>query len=299
MFRGSYTAIITPFRDGAIDWPAFDRLVEWQIEEGTHGLVVCGTTGEAPVLDAEEHMSIVKRAVGVVKGRIPVIAGTGSNSTQKTVAQTEQAKHLGADAALVVAPYYNKPTQEGLYQHYRTVAGAVNIPVIIYNIPGRCVVDILPETIGRLAEIPNIIGVKDATADMSRIKRIHEAGGARLTQLSGEDVTAVSFMEQGGHGCISVVSNVAPALCAQMQNAALRGDMAKAREISEILKPLVTALFSETSPQPVKYAASRLGFCTDEMRLPLLPASAAARAKVDAAMAGLSLTAADAERKTA
>jgi 4-hydroxy-tetrahydrodipicolinate synthase len=291
MFRGSFTALVTPFRNGAVDWPAFDRLVEWQVAEGTHGLVVCGTTGEAPVLNAAEHEGIVRRAVEAVKGRIPVIAGTGSNSTQKTIELTQQAKNLGADAALIVAPYYNKPMQEGLYHHYRAVAEAVDLPIVIYNIPGRCVVDIQPETIARLAELPNVVAVKDATADLTRIRRTVEAGGGRLGQLSGEDATALAFLEQGGHGCVSVASNVAPRLCAQLQDAALTGDMRTARAIAETLAPLYEALFCETSPQPVKYAVSRLGLCGEEMRLPLLPASAAARAKVDAAMALLSLPA--------
>lgn len=289
MFKGSMTALVTPFRKGAIDLPAFDALIERQIEQGTHAVVVCGTTGESPTLTDDEHKNIVGRCIDVVKGRVPVIAGTGSNATAKTVDMTRHAKEAGADAALIVAPYYNKPTQEGLYQHYRTVAEAVSIPVILYNIPGRSIVDIRNETMIRLAKIPNIIGVKDATADLSRPAQVRETIGPDFIQLSGEDATVADFLAAGGHGCISVTSNVAPGLCAEMHNAWMAGDKAQTRAINERLMPLHRALFCETSPAPAKYGLSRLGLCTDEMRLPLVPASAAARKAMDDAMEAVKL----------
>lgn len=284
MFKGSMTALVTPFRNGAIDTKAFDELLERQIAEGTHGVVVCGTTGESPVLSPDEHKFIVERCIAVVKGRIPVIAGTGSNCTKKTVEMTQHAKEAGADAALIVAPYYNKPTQEGLYAHYRMVAESVAIPVILYNIPGRSVVDIKNETMMRLAKIPNIIGVKDATGDLSRPKQVRETIGPDFIQLSGEDATVIDFLAAGGHGCISVTSNIAPDLCSQMHNAWMKGDKAGAAAINDRLMPLHKALFCETSPAPAKYGLSSLGLCTDEMRLPLVPASPAARKAMDAAM---------------
>ncbi len=288
MFRGSITALITPFKNGQIDWQAFDNLIEWQIENGTQGLVPCGTTGESPTLLSNEHMSIVKRCIAAVKGRVPVIAGTGFNSTQKTIEMTGFAKEAGADAALIVAPYYNKPTQEGLYAHYRTVAEAVNIPIIIYNIPGRSVVDMIPETMGRLAKVPNIIGVKDATADLSRVKKQAMNCGAGFCQLSGEDATIYDFLEQGGHGCISVTANAAPKLCADLHKAWAAGNKNKARAISERLMPLHSALFYESSPQPIKYALKQMGLLSsDELRLPLVRASEPARKAVDKALAGV------------
>ncbi len=289
MFKGSMTALVTPFRNGAIDLKAFDALIERQIEQGTHAVVVCGTTGESPTLTYDEHKNIVGRCIDVVKGRVPVIVGTGSNATAKTVDMTRHAKESGADAALIVAPYYNKPTQEGLYQHYRTVAEAVNIPVILYNIPGRSIVDIKNETMMRLAKIPNIVGVKDATADLSRPAQVRETIGPDFVQLSGEDATVADFLAAGGHGCISVTSNVAPGLCADLHNAWMAGDKAATREINERLMPLHKALFCETSPAPAKYGLSRLGLCTDEMRLPLVPASAAARKAMDEAMEAVKL----------
>ena len=284
MFYGSITALITPFKNGEIDWPAFDNLVEWQIENGTHGLVPCGTTGESPTLTHEEHRRILQRCVAAVKGRVPVIAGTGSNCTREAIEMTDFAKKIGADAALIVTPYYNKPTQEGLYAHYHTIAGAVDIPIIIYNIPGRSVVDMSVETMGRLAKIPHIVGVKDATADLARVKKQAEACGADFCQLSGEDATAYEFLEQGGVGCISVTSNIAPRLCADMHDAWRAGDKAKAKALHDKLMPLHTNLFCESSPQPAKYAASRLGLCHDELRLPLVRASEKARAAVDGAL---------------
>lgn len=289
MLKGSMTALITPFRNGGVDWKAFDDLVERQIAQGTHAVIACGTTGESPVLSPDEHRDIVGRCIAVVKGRIPVIAGTGSNCTAKTIEMTRHAKEAGADAALIVAPYYNKPTQEGLYAHYRTVAEAVNTPIILYNIPGRSVVDIKNETMMRLAKVPNIIGVKDATGDLSRPKQVLETIGADFIQLSGEDATVIDFMTAGGHGCISVTSNVVPDLCAQMHNAWINGDKIQARTINDRLMPLHKAMFFETSPAPAKYAMSRLGLCTDELRLPLVSASPAARKAMDEAMAAVKI----------
>lgn len=297
MFFGSITALITPFRNGEIDWQAFDNLVEWQIESGTHGVVPCGTTGESPTLTHDEHRRIVERCVAVVKGRIPVIAGTGSNSTAEAVSMTRFARQAGADAALVVTPYYNKPTQDGLFAHYRAIAETSDCPVIIYNIPGRSVVDMSVETMGRLAKIPNIIGVKDATADLSRVKKQAAACGKDFIQLSGEDGTVLEFLKEGGVGCISVTSNVAPALCAGMHNAWKAGDTDKAASLHEKIMPLHTALFCETSPQPVKYAASRLGLCADAVRLPLVPASKKARAAVDQAIGEIGLLSGGKETK--
>lgn len=289
MFYGSITALITPFKNGEIDWDAFDNLVEWQIESGTHGLVPCGTTGESPTLTHDEHRRILQRCVSVVKGRVPVIAGTGSNSTREATEMTAYARKIGADAALIVTPYYNKPTQEGLYAHYHTIAGAVDIPIIIYNIPGRSVIDMTPETMGRLAKIPHIIGVKDATADLARVKQQAKECGAGFCQLSGEDATVYEFLEQGGVGCISVTSNIAPKLCAALHDAWRAGDKEKAREMHEQLMPLHNALFCESSPQPAKYGANLLGLCTDEVRLPLVSASENARQLVHEAMEKLSL----------
>lgn len=284
MFHGSITALITPFRNGALDVDAFERLIEGQIEQGSHGLVPCGTTGESPTLTKEEHDLIVERTVALVKGRIPVIAGTGTNSTASTIESTLHAQHAGAVAALIVTPYYNKPTQDGLYAHYKAVHDATDIPIIIYNIPPRCIIDMSVDTMSRLAELPRIVGVKDATADLARPTLLRSRVGPNFCQLSGEDGTALAFLAAGGHGCISVVSNIAPALCAQMQNAWRAGNIGEAETIRDRLAPLNKALFCETSPAPVKYAASQLGICTDEVRLPMLPATPAARATVDKAM---------------
>jgi len=284
MFRGSITALITPFQDGEIDWDAFDNLVEWQIEQGSHGLVACGTTAESPTLSKNEHTAIVERCVSVVKGRIPVIAGTGSSSTKESIHLTEHALHAGADAALVVTPYYNKPSQEGMYQHYKAINDAVALPIIIYNIPARSVVDMNLDTMSRLAELPNIIGVKDATADLSRPSLLLDRVGPDFCQLSGEDSTAAAFLAQGGTGCISVISNIAPAACAKMQDAWTANDRETFEQMRDILTTLSEAMFSETSPAPVKYAASRLGLCTDEVRLPLIAATKSCRDVVDSAI---------------
>jgi 4-hydroxy-tetrahydrodipicolinate synthase len=284
MFYGSITALITPFKDGEIDWPALENLIEWQIENGTHALVPCGTTGEAPTLCAEEHYAILKRCVDVVKGRIPIIAGTGSNDTRTALATTKYAKEIGADAALMVMPYYNKPTQDGLFAHFTKIHNEVSIPIILYNIPGRSVVDMSVETMARLAKLPNIIGVKDATGDLSRPLRTRHAIGPDFCQLSGDDITAAAYLAQGGVGCISVVSNIAPKECADMQNAWRGGDMETFNALRDKLLPLARDLFYESSPAPVKYAAQRLGICRDEVRLPLIPASKQAREKVDEAL---------------
>lgn len=285
MFKGSITALITPFdKNGEIDWPAFDNFVEWQIEQGSHGVVPCGTTGESPTLSHAEHKKIIKRCVEIVNKRIPVIAGSGSNNTAEALDLTREAKEDGADAALIVTPYYNKPTQDGLYAHYKAINDAVNIPIIIYNIPGRSVVDMSNVTMARLSELTNIVGLKDATADLARPLELRNMIGDDFCQLSGEDATATAFLAQGGHGCISVSSNVAPALCAQMHNAWQKRDIAEMERCRDLLAPLHKALFVESSPAPVKYAASQLGLCTDMVRMPLVTASSACRDIVDHAI---------------
>jgi 4-hydroxy-tetrahydrodipicolinate synthase len=283
-FRGSITALITPFRDGKVDLKAFGEIVERQVAEGTLGLVPCGTTGETPTLSHDEFRAVVGAAVKTAKGRVPVMAGTGSNSTSHTIELTREAEKLGADAALVVTPYYNKPTQEGLYLHYRAVAEATRLPIFIYNIPGRAAVDMAVETMGRLAKLSNIAGVKDATANLGRVTQQRLACGSNFIQISGEDPTALGFNAHGGVGCISVTSNVAPRLCADMQNATLKGDYETARKIQDRLMPLHEALFCETSPAPVKYAASLIGLCSEECRLPLAPLSETSKARVRAAL---------------
>ena len=285
MFKGSIPALITPFKDGDIDWKAFDQFVEWQIDQGSHGLVPTGTTGESPTLSHDEHNAIVERCIDIVKGRIPVIAGTGSNSTREAITLTQHAKDAGADAALVVTPYYNKPTQEGMYQHFKAIHDEVAIPIVIYNIPGRCIVDMSVETMARLAELPNIIGVKDATNDLGRPVAVRREIGPEFCQLSGEDATAPAFLAQGGHGCISVVANVAPRLSADMHEAWQRGDLEEVAKIRDLLDPLANDLFCESNPAPVKYAASILGLCGDQVRRPLLPASKDAQSKVLGAVA--------------
>ena len=285
MFKGALTALITPFKDGEIDWKAFDNLVEWQIEQGIHGLVPCGTTGESPTVSHDEHSAIIKRCADVVKGRIPVLAGTGSNSTKEAVELTRHAKDAGADGALIVVPYYNKPTQDGMYAHFKTIHDAVELPIILYNIPGRCVVDMSNETVAKLAALDNIIGIKDATGDLSRPADVMRLAGNDFLQLSGDDITAPAFLAQGGHGVISVISNIAPKLCAQLQDAWAASDIAEVARIRDLLAPLGSVLFCESNPAPVKYAALKLGICSDEIRLPLLPASQDARSRVDSALA--------------
>ena len=291
MFKGSIPALITPFKDGEIDWPAFDAFVEWQIEKGSHGLVPCGTTGESPTLSHDEHKALVKRCVEITNGRIPVIAGTGSNSTREAIDFTQDAKSVGADAALIVTPYYNKPTQAGLYEHYKKIATSVELPILIYNIPGRCIIDMSIETMAKLAELPNIVGVKDATNDLSRPIDTAAAIPKDFCQLSGEDATVGAFLAQGGDGCISVVANIAPEQSAKLHDAWQSGDLATYSKMRDLLAPLSKALFWESSPAPVKYAASALRLCSDEVRLPLVKASKEAREKVYAAMehAGLNV----------
>ncbi len=290
MFKGSFTALITPFKNGEVDDQAFTRLVEWQIEEGTHGLVPVGTTGECPTLSHDEHKHVVELCVKVARKRVPVIAGAGSNSTAEAIDFTRHAKKAGADAALHVTGYYNKPTQEGLYQHFKAINDAVDIPIFLYNVPPRTIVDISVATMGRCAKLENVVGVKDATANVSRVTLQRLACGNDFVQLSGEDATALGFNVHGGTGCISVTSNVAPRLCSEFQAACLKGDWKTAREIQDRLMPLHDALFCETSPGPVKYAASRLGICSAETRLPLVPIAEESKKKVDAALvsAGLS-----------
>ena len=288
MFRGAITALITPFKDGAVDDAALGALVDWQIKEGIHALVPVGTTGESPTLSHAEHERVVEIVIEAAAGRVPIMAGAGSNATAEAIAFTQHAEKAGADGVLHVTPYYNKPTQDGLYAHFEAINNATGLPIILYNIPGRSIVDMSVETMGRLAKLDNIVGVKDATADLGRVAAQEAACGEDFIQLSGEDATAVDFNRQGGHGCISVCANVTPKLCAAMQEASLNGDFATADDLLAKLLPLMDALFSETSPQPVKYAMARLGKCAEEIRLPLLPASPEARAKVDAALDSLS-----------
>ena len=289
MFKGSFTALITPFKNGHLDEEAFQRFIEWQINEGTHGLVPAGTTGESPTLDYDEHKRVIELAVETAKGRVPVIAGTGSNSTDEAIELTEYAAKVGADAVLIVTPYYNKPTQEGLYQHYKAINDAVNIPIVIYNIPGRSVVDMTVDTMTRCFALKNVVGVKDATANLARASQQRLAMGPEFNLLSGEDATALGFMAHGGHGCISVASNIAPRLCADFQNACLAGDYKTALALQDRLMPLHDAMFCEANPGPVKYAASRLGLCEAGMRLPLVPISQASQRIVDAALARVGL----------
>lgn len=284
MFYGSITALITPFKNGEIDWKAFEDLVEWQIENGTHGLVPCGTTGESPTLSHDEHQAIVERCIAIVKGRIPVIAGSGSNATAEAIALTAHAKEAGADAALLITPYYNKPTQEMMIAHYTAIHDAVDIPMIIYNIPGRCVIDMNVDTMATLAKLPNIIGVKDATGDLERPLRTRDTIGRDFCQLSGDDSTAPAFLAQGGVGCISVLANIAPKECADLQNAWRAGDLKTVEALRDRLFPLSSDLFCESNPAPVKYALSLMKKCSDDVRLPLLPASKNARNIVDAAL---------------
>jgi len=283
-FRGSFTALVTPFRDDAVDQQAFRDLVEWQIAEGTNGLVPVGTTGESPTLSHDEHKEVVEWCIDQAKGRVPVIAGAGSNSTREAIELAEHAEEAGADAVLVVTPYYNKPTQEGLYQHFKAINDAIGIPIVIYNIPARSVIDMSVETMKRLFELKNIAGVKDATANMVRVSQQRAAMGEGFNQLSGEDATALGFMAHGGHGCISVTSNVAPRLCAEFQSACLRGDYAAALKLQDKLMPLHQNLFIETNPAPAKYALSVLGKVAETVRLPMVPLSEKSKAAVRDAM---------------
>jgi len=284
MFKGYFCALITPFKDGKVDESAFRNLVEWQIAEGVHGLVPCGTTGESPTLTSKEHDRVIAMCIESVAGRIPVVAGAGTNSTSETVARARHAQEAGADAVLVVTPYYNKPTQEGLYQHFKAVNDAIDIPILIYNIPPRSVVDMTVETMKRLAALPNIGGVKDATADLSRVSKQRLAMGPDFYQMSGEDTTVLALLASGGHGCISVTANVAPRACAEFYDAWDSHNPEGALAIQDRLMPLHEALFVEASPGPVKYAASLLGLCEDTVRLPLAPIGDASKNGVSNAM---------------
>ena len=284
MFQGSITALVTPFVDGNVDEDGFQKLVQRQVDEGTHGLVPVGTTGESPTLSHTEHKRVVEMCIDVVSGRVPVIAGAGSNNTIEAIDLAKHAKMAGADAALVVTPYYNKPSQEGLFAHYKAIHDAVDLPIFIYNIPGRSVIDMTSETMARLFELTNIVGVKDATGDLSRVSEQREVVGDTFVQLSGEDATALGFNAHGGQGCISVTSNVAPKLCAEFQEACLAGDYKTALGLQDKLMPLHQALFCCSNPVPTKYALTQLGFIQDDVRLPLVTMDTEARAIVDAAL---------------
>jgi 4-hydroxy-tetrahydrodipicolinate synthase len=284
--KGSIPALITPMKDGKVDEAAFRKLVSWQIAEGSTGLVPCGTTGESPTLSHEEHMRVIEICVEEANGRVPVIAGAGSNATDEAIALTKHAKEVGCDAVLSVTGYYNKPSQEGQYRHFMAIADAVDIPILLYNIPGRAIIEISVETMARLATHKNIIGVKDATANLMRPSRERLACGPDWLLISGEDGTALGYNAHGGQGCISVTANVAPRLCAEFQAVSLAGDLVKAREYQDRLMPLHDAMFCEPSPAPAKYGASLLGLCTPDVRLPLVEATDAARTLIKKAMQG-------------
>ncbi len=286
MFKGSFPALITPMRGGKVDEKAFERLVEWQIAEGSHGLVPVGTTGEAPTLSHDEHRRVVELCIATAKKRVPVIAGAGSNSTVEAIELTKFAKSAGADAALHSTGYYNKPTQEGLYLHFKAISDAVDFPIVAYNVPGRTVADILPATLARIATLKNVVGVKDASAKVDRMSLHRIMIKKPFSYLSGEDGTALGFNAHGGNGCISVTANIAPRLCAEFQNATLEGNWKRALELQDLLIPLHDGLFVETSPSPVKYAAWRLGLIeSPETRLPLAPLTDATKKIIDAALA--------------
>ncbi len=285
MFRGSIPALVTPFRDEAIDEGAFRALVEWQIGEGSHGLVPCGTTGESATLTGEEQARVIRACVEAAAGRVPVIAGCGSNATAVVKAHMKAAEDAGADAALVVLPYYNRPNQDGIYAHFEALAEASSLPIVVYNVPSRTVADILPETLGRVAALPNVVAIKDASGDMTRVTAHRALCGDDFCQLSGNDDMALAFLGMGGVGTISVTANVAPKLCARFHDAFLSGDHAAALDLQDRLFPLHKALFSDASPGPVKYALSRVrpDFST-ELRLPMTPPSEASRKAVDEAL---------------
>ena len=288
MFKGSIVALITPFKDGNLDEDSYISIIQYHLRNGTNGLVPAGTTGECPTISHDEHKKIIQLCVNESNGKIPVIAGTGSNSTKEAVSLTQYAEKAGADAALVVTPYYNKPTQEGLYQHYKAINDKCGIPIIIYNIPPRSAIDMSVDTMARLFELKNIVGVKDATADLDRVTEQKNKMGKEFIQLSGEDGTALDFNLKGGSGCISVTANVAPKLCAEFQEASLSKNndnlLSRAKEINEKLMPLHNSLFIESNPSPVKYAASLLKLCTDDVRLPLVKITSSTKEKVKSAM---------------
>jgi len=290
LIKGSFVALITPMRpDGMVDEAAFGAFVDWQIQQGTNGIVPVGTTGESPTLSHDEHRRVVQIAVEVAAGRVPVIAGAGSNSTAEAIELTRHAKEAGADAALVVTPYYNKPTQTGMLLHYTAIADAVDLPIVIYNIPSRSVVDMSVDTMAQLARHRNIVGVKDSTANLARPLHTRRACGSDFAQMSGEDHTALAFLAGGGHGCISVTGNIAPRLCSEMHRAWQDGDTAQAIAIQDRLLALHDAMFVETNPGPVKYGASLLGHGTDHCRLPMAPVSDGVRTQVRTAMLGAGL----------
>jgi len=284
MFKGSMPALVTPLRDGRVDEKSLEALVEWQIAEGSHGLVPVGTTGESPTLTHDEHQRVIEIVVKTAAGRVPVIAGAGSNNTAEAVSLIRFAEKVGADGALVVTPYYNKPTQAGLIAHFTAVHDASDLPIVIYNIPGRSVVDMSPETMGTLARLPRIVGVKDATGDVARVSKQRETCGKAFIQLSGEDASALGFNAHGGVGCISVTANVAPRLCAEFQEATLKGDYARALDLQDVLMPLHVAIFLEPGLVGAKYGLSLLGRCTEEVRLPLLGATDGVKQRIRGAM---------------
>ncbi len=285
MFRGSMPALVTPFKNGELDLDTLKHLVEWHIGQGSTGLVPVGTTGESPTLTHDEHETVIETVVKTTAGRVPVVAGAGSNNTVEAIRFVQFAKKVGADAALVVTPYYNKPTQRGLIAHFSALNECANIPIIIYNIPPRSVIDMTPETMGELAKLPNIVGVKDATADITRVSKQRITCGTDFVQLSGEDASALGFNAHGGVGCISVTANVAPRLCAEFQQATLVGDYAKALDYQDKLMPLHDAIFVEPGLVGAKYGLSKLGLCSQEVRLPLTEALDSTKAQIDAAMA--------------
>lgn len=284
LFRGAIPALVTPFRDGALDESAFRALVERQIAGGVHGLVPVGTTGETATLSHDEHRRVVELCVEVAGGRVPVIAGAGSNSTEEAVELVRHAKAIGADGALVVAPYYNRPSQEGIYQHFRTIAEAVDLPIVLYNVPSRCGVDIATETVARLSALKSIVGIKDATGDMARPSLMRLSCGDDFILLSGDDPSALGYMAHGGHGCISVTSNVAPGPMAKLMDAAMAGDFAAARTWQDKLIQLHRALFFDSSPSPTKFALAQLGLCAEDVRLPITPCAESVRPQVLEAM---------------
>ena len=284
MFKGSNVALITPFKDNKLDIDAYIKLIHFHLDNGTNGLVPAGTTGESPTLSHDEHEKVIELCISESKGKIPVIAGTGSNSTSEAISLTKHAEKVGADGALVVTPYYNKPTQEGLYQHYKAINDNTNLPIIIYNIPSRCVIDMSVDTMARLFELKNIVGVKDATADLNRVDQQLKKMGPEFIQLSGEDGTALEFNMRGGVGCISVSANVAAKLCSEFQEACLNKDNTTAKEIDKKLMPLHKALFIESNPSPVKYAASLLNLSSDEVRLPLVKLTEKTKKEVQKAL---------------
>ena len=289
MFKGSITALITPLKNGEIDEKAFQDFIEWQINQGSHGLVPCGTTGESPTLTHQEHERVIDLCVEAANKRVPVIAGTGSNSTDEAISLTKFSKESGVDAALVVTPYYNKPTQEGLYQHFKAINDSCDLPIIIYNIPGRSVVDINIETMKKLAKLKNIVGVKDSSNDLTRPLLTAKNIAKNFCQVSGEDGTIVPFLSQGGQGCISVTANIAPKMCSDLHRAWQKGNLKKVQSINSLLFPLHNALFLETSPGPVKYAASLLKICSNELRLPLVSISSNSKKEIKTVLTNLKI----------